>query len=242
MSDIQNGLWEYETFLTQLRAVGRERYHDRHPFHCQMNQGLLTPAAIRGWVANRFHYQRHIPIKDAAILSNCPLPEVRRLWIRRLRDHDGAVEGEGGIEAWLHLSEAVGLTRGEVLDERHVLPGVRFAVEAYVHLARTAPWPVAIASSLTEWFAPDLMAERVAAFRQHYTWVPCWGLEYFESRLTQARRDSAQGLTLTLTHCDTPALQRAAVAALARKCDILWALLDAVARAYPTTIAEPHHA
>jgi pyrroloquinoline-quinone synthase len=235
-------LWNREQFLAELRAVGSAAYHDKHPFHTAMNAGRLTTAQVRGWVANRFHYQRHIPIKDAAILSNCPLPEVRRLWIHRISDHDGRADGEGGLEAWLRLSEAVGLTRGEVLDERHVLPGVRFAVEAYVHLARTAPWPVAVASSLTELFAPDLMAERVAAFRQHYTWVPGWGLEYFERRLTQARRDSERGLSLTLTHCDTPALQRAASAALARKCDILWALLDAVALAYPMTVPEPHHA
>lgn len=232
-------LWDRESFLARLRAVGRERYHDRHPFQRCMNEGLLTPTAIRGWVANRFHYQRHLPMKDAAILSNCPLPEVRCTWRQRLIDQDGATVGQGGIEAWLQLAEAVGLSRAETLDARHVVPGVRFAVGAYLTLARTSPWPVAVASSLTELFAPDLMAERSAAFRRYYTWVPGWGLEYFEARLTQARRDSEHGLSLTLTHCDTPALQRAAVAALSLKCDILWALLDAVALAYPTTGPEP---
>jgi pyrroloquinoline-quinone synthase len=242
-ADLPEGLWDRETFAARLRAVGGEHYHDRHPFHRRMNEGLLTPAAIRGWVANRFHYQRHLPMKDAAILSNCPVPEVRRAWRQRLVDQDGAADGaSGGLEAWLRLAEAVGLTRAETLDARHVVPGVRFAVEAYLTLARTSPWPVAVASSLTEWFAPDLMAERAAAFRRYYTWVPGWGLEYFEARLTQARRDSELGLSLTLAHCDTPGLQRAAVAALALKCDILWALLDAVALSYPTTLPEPRHA
>jgi pyrroloquinoline-quinone synthase len=225
-------LWDQARFVAELRAVGASAYHDKHPFQRAMNAGKLTPVQLRGWVANRFHYQRHIPIKDAAILSNCPLPEVRRLWIHRLTDHEGAAAGEGGIEAWLRLGEAVGLGREEMLDERQVRPGVRFAVEAYVALARGEPWPVAVAASLTELFAPDLMAERLCAFERHYPWVPAAGLGYFRARLSQARIDSEQGLRLTLDHCTTPALQRRAMAALARKCDILWAMLDAVTTAY----------
>jgi len=222
-------LWDRQTFEARLRQEGRERYHDRHPFHQRMHNGALTPAEIRRWVANRFHYQRHLPLKDAAILSGCPDLEVRRIWRQRLVDQDGTGPGSGGIEAWLRLAEAVGLSREETLEGRHVLPGVRFAVDAYLNLARAAPWPVAVASSLTELFAPDLMAERAAAFRKHYSWVPAWGLEYFEGRPSQARRDADQGLELTMVHCNSPSLQRAAVAALALKCDILWALLDAVA-------------
>jgi pyrroloquinoline-quinone synthase len=197
-----------------------------------MNAGQLTTAQLRGWVANRFHYQWHIPIKDATILSNCPLPEVRRLWSHRLTDHDGAADGQGGIEAWLRLGEAMGLSREEMLDERHVTPGVRFAVDAYVALARSEPWPVAVASSLTELFASDLMAERLRAFERHYPWIPASGLEYFRARLIQARVDADQALRLTLAHCTTSALQRRAVAALDRKCDILWAMLDATMLAY----------
>src|SRR3954467_7530043 len=157
-----------DQFHAALRAVGVARYHDKHPFHRYMNAGCLSADQLRGWVANRFYYQRSIPIKDAAILSNCPRREVRRVWIRRIHDHDGAPDGssEGGIEAWLRLADACGLRREEVLDERHVLPGVRFACDAYVTLARTEPWPVSIASSLTELFAPDLMSERLAAFER----------------------------------------------------------------------------
>lgn len=220
--------WDRATFTANLRAVGTRRYHHRHPFHLRMNEGSLTPHQLRSWAANRFYYQRSLPMKDAAILANCPVREVRRAWIHRIVDHDGGQEGEGGIEAWLRLAEAVGLRRAETLDERHVLPGVRFAVDAYVQLARARPWPVAVASSLTELFAPDLMRERLAAFERFYPWVPSWGLDYFRSRLTQARRDSDEGLELTLTYCDTPALQQEAVGALSLKCDILWAILDAL--------------
>ncbi|HEY7328570.1 MAG TPA: pyrroloquinoline-quinone synthase PqqC [Gemmataceae bacterium] len=226
------GAWDRSTFLERLRAVGRDRYHDKHPFHCRMNAGQLQPEPVRGWVANRFYYQRNIPIKDAAILSNCPLPEVRRVWVRRLIDHDGAEPGQGGIEAWLRLGEATGLTRDDLWNGRHLLPGVRFAVDAYVQFARSRPWPVAVASSLTELFAPDLMSERLAAFERDYTWVPSWGLDYFRARLSQARRDSEHALELTLTHCSTANLQHEAVASLQFKCDVLWTMLDALTQAY----------
>jgi pyrroloquinoline-quinone synthase len=231
-------LWDEPTFTARLRSVGETSYHDRHPFHRQMNEGLLAPSQIRCWVANRFHYQRHLPMKDAAIIANCPEPDVRRAWRQRLIDQDGSAPREGGIEAWLRLAEATGLTREETWDARHVVPGVRAAVGSYVELARARPWPVAVASSLTELFAPDLMATRAAAFRRHYTWIPAWGLQYFESRITLARKDSEYGLSTTLAYCDTPALQRAAVAALAEKCRILWTLLDAIAQACDPSVAE----
>ncbi len=223
--------WDRATFEAQLRDRGRT-YHDKHPFHRAMNEGLLTRAQIRGWVANRFHYQRNIPIKDAAILSNCPDHEVRRSWVRRILIHDGQGPGEGGIEAWLRLGKAVGLARQDLLDERLAVSGVRSAVESYVRLARDEPWPVAVASSLTELFAPDLMAERIRAFERYYPWVPDWGLDYFRGRLVQARVDSDEGLDLTLSRCSTRALQERAVAALEQKCRILWSMLDAIMAAY----------
>jgi pyrroloquinoline-quinone synthase len=228
-----SGLWDRDTFLANLRAVGNEKYHNKHPFHKYMNDGKLTPDQVRGWVANRFYYQRNIPIKDALVLSNCPIREVRRIWIHRITDHDGTQEnGGGGIETWLRLAEASGMTREEVLDDRHLLPGVRFAVDAYVNLVRVKPWPIAVASSLTELFAPDLMKDRIAAFEKYYTWVQPWGLDYFKSRVTQARVDSDQGLELTMTYCNTRELQEQAVAALSFKCDLLWSMLDAMLLAY----------
>jgi pyrroloquinoline-quinone synthase len=248
------GLWDRETFVEKLRAIGVRAYHDKHPFHVAMNEGQLLPDALRGWVANRFYYQRNIPIKDAAILANCPVREVRRAWIHRILDHDGTMarpmEGgvpatpggtdsrelappnEGGIEAWLRLGEACGISRDQLLDNRHLLPGVRFAVDAYVNFARTQPWPIAIASSLTELFAPDLMTARLAAFEKFYSWIDARGLDYFRRRVTQARRDSDEALAVTMEYCNTPKLQREAVLALEFKCDVLWSILDAIHHGY----------
>lgn len=214
--------------VARLREVGARAYHDKHPLHVAMNAGQLSPEAIRCWVANRFHYQRSIPQKDAAILANCPIREVRRIWLHRITDHDGDATNAGGIEAWLRLGEACGVSRDDMLDASRVLPGVRFAVEAYVTFARTQPWPIAVASSLTELFAPNLMAQRLAAFEKHYPWVESSGLEYFRQRLTLAAVDSQQALRLTLDHCLTAEAQDAAVAALDFKCDVLWTLLDAI--------------
>jgi pyrroloquinoline-quinone synthase len=228
---------ETESFVAALRAQSR-RYHDQHPFSRRMNEGSLSRGQIQGWVANRFYYQEAIPRKDAAILANCPEREVRRRWVRRILDHDGTADGEGGIEAggieaWLRLGDAVGLTREEVEDERHVVPGVRFAVDAYVTFARTRPWVEAVASSLTELFAPDLMADRLAAFERHYPWIDPGGLAYFRARLTQAPRDSEHALQVVTERCRTPDQRAAAVAALSFKCDVLWSMLDAIDRAYP---------
>ncbi len=223
---------ESESFVAALRAQSH-RYHDRHPFHRKMNEGGLSRSQLRGWAANRFYYQKSLPHKDAAILANCPRREVRRRWIQRVIDHDGTTEGEGGIEAWLRLGEAMGLGREEMLDERHVVPGVRFAVDAYVTFARTRPWTEAVASSLTELFAPDLMSERLAAFEHHYPWIDGQGLAYFRTRLTQAPRDGEHALRVVTEYCRSADEQAAALAALSFKCDVLWSVLDAIERACP---------
>jgi pyrroloquinoline-quinone synthase len=222
---------ETDGLVAALRAQSR-RYHDQHPFHIKMNDGRLNRRQIQGWVANRFYYQENIPRKDAAILANCPELEVRRRWIRRIVDHDGTASGEGGIEAWLHLGEAVGLSREEVQDGRHLVPGVRFAVDAYVTFARTRPWVEAVASSLTELFAPDLMAERLAAFERYYPWIDRSGLAYFRARLEQAPRDSQHALEVVTEHCRSAEDQERAVAALSFKCEVLWSVMDAIDRAY----------
>ena len=220
-----------DSFVSALQAHS-QRYHDSHPFHRAMNAGTLNRAQIQGWVANRYCYQEAIPRKDAAILSNCPDREVRRRWIRRITDHDGAGNEAGGIEAWLRLGDAVGLGRAAVASQQQVVPGVRFAVDAYVTFARTRPWVEAVASSLTELFAPDLMAERLAAFERYYPWIDPAGLAYFRSRLTQAPRDSEHALEVVTEYCRTPEQQAAAVAALSFKCDVLWAIMDAIDGAY----------
>jgi pyrroloquinoline-quinone synthase len=215
-------------FTANLRKIGELSYHHQHPFHVLMNSGQLGRKAIQLWVANRFYYQTNIPIKDAAIVSNCPFREVRRLWLHRIIDHDGTRGDEGGIGAWMRLGEACGVAQKALIGHDHVVPGVRFAVDAYVNFARSQPWPVAVASSLTELFAPDLMAKRLEAFKQFYPWVEASGLEYFSRRLIQAPRDSGEALKLTLEHCNTLKLQQAALSALQFKCDLLWAMLDAI--------------
>ena len=223
-----------EEFEARLRGMERF-YHIHHPFHIAMNEGGLDSEAVRGWVANRFYYQIQIPRKDAAILSNCPDRKVRRLWIRRILDHDGEAEDgdeSGGIEAWLRLGESVGLTREEILDQRHVLPGVRFAVDAYVRFAQTAPWQEAAASSLTELFAPTIHQKRLDNWPTLYPWIDEAGYDYFRRRLGEARRDVEHGLQLTLDGFDTRALQDRAVEVLQFKLDILWTMLDAMWMAY----------
>ncbi|AGU50210.1 coenzyme PQQ synthesis protein C PqqC [Variovorax paradoxus B4] len=227
--------WNREEFEAKLRERGRS-YHIHHPFNVMLNSGRATPEQIRGWVANRFYYQIAIPIKDAAVLSNCPDQQVRRGWVQRILDHDGfelgGIKDEGGVEAWLRLAEAVGLTREEVRDLRHVVPAVRFAVDAYVNFARRAPWQEAVCSSLTELFAPEIHKQRLATWPQHYAWIESAGLDYFRNRVSQARRDVEQGLAITLDHFDTRALQERALEILQFKLDILWAMNDAMATRY----------
>jgi pyrroloquinoline-quinone synthase len=227
-----------EAFVAALHAQAT-RYHHVHPFHLAMHAGRLTRAQLQTWVANRYYYQQSIPVKDAAILSNCPDAAIRRRWLVRLLDQDGTAEREGGLEAWLRLAEAVGLRREEVLSEQHVVPGVRFASDAYVTFARTRPWIEAVAASLTELFAPSLMRERIAAFERYYPWIAPDGLGYFTSRLTQAPRDATQALDLVTQYCVTAEQQARALAALVFKTDVLWSLLDAIAQACGL---EPSHA
>jgi pyrroloquinoline-quinone synthase len=227
--------WSREDFEQRLRERGRA-YHIHHPFNRMLNEGRATPEQVRGWVANRFCYQLAIPLKDAAILSNCPDREVRRGWVQRILDHDGFevgdVRDEGGIEAWLRLADAVGLPRDEVLDQRHVAPAVRFAVDAYVNFARRAPWQEAVCSSLTELFASEIHKQRLASWPAHYPWIAAEGLVYFRDRVGRARRDVEQGLAITLAHFTTRPLQRRALEVLQFKLDILWAMNDAMAQKY----------
>ncbi len=220
-----------EDFEARLRAMERY-YHIHHPFHVAMNEGGLDREAVRGWVANRFYYQIKIPMKDAAILSNCPDRDVRRQWIQRILDHDGREGDEGGIEAWLRLGEAVGLKREELTDLQRVLPGVRFAVDAYVRFAQTAPWQEAAASSLTELFAPTIHQQRLSNWPTLYPWIDARGYDYFRRRLGEARRDVEHGLTLTLDTFTTRAQQNRVVEILRFKLDILWSMLDAMWMAY----------
>jgi pyrroloquinoline-quinone synthase len=223
-----------DAFVERLRAEGRQRYHDVHPFHVAMHSGQLSKDQIRGWVLNRYYYQTRVPIKDAIILSKSDDPSFRRLWIHRLVDHDGAAPGEGGLALWLKLASGVGLDPNEVAGLSRVLPGVRFACDAYVQLVRERTLVEAVASSLTEFFAPDIMATRLAAWQAHYPWIDPGVQEYFRTRVVRARGDSQEAIEYVLAHATTRDVQEKCVAAFVTKCDILWALLDAVAAAYPS--------
>jgi len=219
--------WSADELVERLRAQGT-RYHNLHPFHVRMDAGELTREELRRWAANRFYYQVCIPLKDAAIMSNCPEVEVRREWISRIIDHDGTEAGSGGIESWLRLGEALGVSREELLSERHVLPAVRFAVDAYVNFARQKPWIEAVASSLTELFGPSAIKVRLAALEQHYPWIDPAGLQYFRDRLVLAPRDAEYALRLVVERCVTREQQERAVAALTFKTEVLWAQLEAI--------------
>jgi pyrroloquinoline-quinone synthase len=214
----------------RLRAVGDARYHDKHPFHRRLVAGTLTADQVRSWVANRYYYQKAIPVKDAFVLASLPTREYRRTWIKRITDHDGSAEaGGGGTESWLALARAVGLSDEETVSERGVAPGTRFAVDAYVNFARTRPWLEAVASSLTELFGPPVMARRVEAILANYPWVDPEGLAYFRRRIVLAPEDSAVALSWVLEHARTPEQQDRCVDAVRFKCDVLWSLLDATA-------------
>jgi pyrroloquinoline-quinone synthase len=221
-----------EEFVEWLRREGEHRYHDHHRYHALMHEGALTRVQLQQWVLNRYYYQTRIPIKDAIILSKSEDPDFRRMWIRRIRDHDGDEPGQGGLELWLRLAEGVGLDREEVASCRSVLPGVRFACDGYVELVRERTLLEAVASSLTEFFAPDLMSRRVLAWEQHYPWVSPEMLAYFRSRVPRARRDSEEAIDFVVRHASTRDMQERCVAALIRKTEILWHLLDTVYAAY----------
>ncbi len=221
-----------EEFAEWLRREGEGRYHDRHHYHVLMHEGKLTREQLQQWVLNRYYYQTRIPVKDAIIVSKSEDPAFRRMWIRRIHEHDGDAEGEGGLALWLRLAVGVGLDREEVASCRSVLPGVRFACDAYVELVRSRSLLEAVASSLTEFFAPDIMTRRVLAWEKHYPWVSPEMLAYFRGRVTRARRDSAEAIEFVAQHATTYELQERCVAALIRKTEILWQLLDCVYAAY----------
>ncbi len=219
-------------FEQRLRQIGTERYHNKHPFHRLLHEGKLNKGQVQAWVLNRYYYQFSIPLKDAALMSRAEDPAFRREWVRRILDHDGTAEGEGGIERWLILAEGVGLDRDYVQSLNGILPATRFAVDAYVRFVREHSLTEAVASSLTELFAPDLHKARIAALLENYDFANERTLVYFKTRLTQAPRDVQFGLAYVLGEARTREQQEASLAALRFKTDVLWAQLDALHHAY----------
>ncbi len=226
-----NQAWSREEFEAKLRGM-EKYYHIKHPIHTMMNAGELTKEQLQGWVLNRFYYQVMIPIKDANIMANCPDRETRAKWVQRILDHDGHPDDPGGIEAWIQLGIAVGLTREDVTSLKHVLPGVKFAVDAYVNFARRAEWHEAASSSLTELFAPKIHQQRLDNWPEMYPWVEEEGYTYFRKRLTEARRDVQHGLELTLDWYQTRQQQERMLEILQFKLDVLWSMADAMYMAY----------
>ncbi|MEM9628887.1 MAG: pyrroloquinoline-quinone synthase PqqC [Pseudomonadota bacterium] len=221
-----------EDFEARLRQIGAERYHDLHPFHDRLHSGQCSPDQVRAWVINRYYYQHSIPMKDAAFMSRVEDPALRRAWRSRIEDHDGTSENEGGIKRWLRLAEAVGLDPDYVASREGVLPATRFAVDAYVRFVRDKTLLEAVASSLTELFAPKIHANRIQGLLKNYDFANDSSLAYFSNRLKEAPKDVAFGLVWVLDHADTAEKQEAAAQALIFKTDVLWSQLDALSSAY----------
>lgn len=221
-----------ETLETRLRAIGSERYHDKHPFHHKLHSGACSPDQVRAWVINRWAYQAAIPMKDAAFMSRCADPDMRRAWRSRIEDHDGGIDEGGGIRRWLKLAEAVGLDPDYVASGRGVLPATQFAVDAYVRYVRNMPLLQAVASSLTELFAPKIHEQRIEGMLAHYDFANPVSMSYFRHRLSEAPRDVQYGLAWVLDHANTPEQEDMACDALRFKTDVLWAQLDALWGAY----------
>jgi pyrroloquinoline-quinone synthase len=220
-------------FEERLRREGLQRYHHEHPFHVLMHQGQLTTHQLQQWVLNRYYYQTRIPIKDALILSKSEDPEFRRMWARRLHDHDGDQQAGGGLDLWRRLAHAVGISDRTLQETPSaILPGVRYACDAYVSLVREATLVEAVAASLTELFAPTLLATRIAAWERHYPWVDPDGLAYFRARLSQASHDSQEALGFVTAQAVSVEEQDRCIAALVRKTEILWHILDCLYAAY----------
>jgi pyrroloquinoline-quinone synthase len=221
-----------DEFERRLRQIGEERYHSKHPFHKLLHEGKLTQGQVQAWVLNRFYYQRSIPLKDASLMSRAEDPEFRREWIHRIIDHDGTEAGNGGIDRWLMLAEGVGLDRDYVQSMVGILPATKFAVDAYVRFVRDKTLLEAVASSLTELFAPELHKTRIDALLKNYAFANDTTLAYFRKRLDQAPRDVMFGLSYVMREARTRDQQEAALAALRFKTDVLWAQLDALHHAY----------
>ncbi|MBO0741851.1 MAG: pyrroloquinoline-quinone synthase PqqC [Hyphomicrobiaceae bacterium] len=217
-----------------IRAVGAERYHDKHPFHHLLHGGKLSKGQVQAWALNRFCYQSAVPRKDAALVSRAFDRELRREWIHRILDHDGSGQEDGGIERWLVLTDALGLDRAYVVSMEGALPATRFAVEAYVSFVRERTLLEAVASSLTELFAPSIHRERIVGMLENYDFIGERAMQYFRRRLDQANRDADFALAFVKAHATTLATQAAVVAAVRFKCNVLWAQLDALHHAYVT--------
>jgi pyrroloquinoline-quinone synthase len=221
-----------EDLEQRLREIGATRYHNLHPFHGLLHGGKLNKGQVQAWALNRYYYQSTIPIKDAVVISRFRDRATRIAWRHRIEDHDGNVGSEGGIERWLNLTEGLGLDSAYVESAEGILPATRFAVDAYVHFVRDRTPLEAIASSLTELFAPNLHEERISGMLSHYDFVNPDIMSYFRRRLEQAPRDANFALDYVKRHATTRAEREVVCNALIFKTNVLWVQLDALYHAY----------
>lgn len=221
-----------EQLEAQLRHIGATRYHNLHPFHGLLHGGKLNKGQVQAWALNRYYYQSSIPIKDAVVISRFRDRGTRIEWRHRIEDHDGALDSEGGIERWLQLTKGLGLDTAYVESTEGILPATRFAVDAYVHFVRDRTPLEAIASSLTELFAPQLHEERISGMLEHYDFINPGVMNYFKRRLEQAPRDANFALEYVKANARTPEERRLVCNALIFKTNVLWVQLDALHHAY----------
>lgn len=221
-----------EQLEARLRAVGAERYHRLHPFHRLLHSGRCTRGQVQAWALNRYYYQASIPLKDGSLIGRCEDPVLRRAWRKRLEDHDGDETRPGGIERWLRLTDGLGLDRAEVTATRLLLPGTRFAVDAYVRFVRERSLLEAVASCLTEMFSPQIITERMSGMLANYDYITAETLSYFDQRPPQAQRDADFALDWVKHHARTAEQQQQVVDTLIFKCDVLWSMMDALHHAY----------
>jgi pyrroloquinoline-quinone synthase len=222
---------EKQEFLRLLQGKLEEKYQDKHPLMLMLYSGKLTPKQLRAWIINRFYLQKNVPLKDAAILSNCPETEVRRLWIGRILKREGLGGSIGDVEGWIAFAESAGLARDDILRAR-CLPGVRFAIDGYVNFARKADWTEGVAASLIEYFAKGELIKRIEAFKRHYPWIEPEGYRFFMSRLGQLDEANETTLRIVLRYCNTREMQLRAIDAAVSMADVYWSLHDAIYVAY----------
>ncbi|PPR27472.1 MAG: Pyrroloquinoline-quinone synthase [Alphaproteobacteria bacterium MarineAlpha9_Bin4] len=221
-----------DQFITALTDLGKVRYHSLHPFHKLLHNGELSFEQVQAWALNRFYYQWSIPRKDLTLMARINDVNLRLEWRSRVIDHEGDIDGSGGIKRYLQLCETLKLDLSYVKSCEGILPGTRFAVDAYVNFVQEKSLLEGIASSLTEIYAPAIHQERISGLSKHYDWANDYALAYFKKRINQARRDVEFGREWVIDNALTRSDQEAVLNAVKFKTEVLWAQLDALYYAY----------
>ncbi len=226
------GLMVNAEYLTKYVKRSLEpRYFLNHPFMKLFYAGRLTNEQIRAWIVNRFYYQKQMPLKDSIILANCTDTAARKLWLQRLMKREGVGGYRGDVEGWAMLAEAAGISR-KTLENTEVLPGVRFAVDAYLNFVKTVSWVEGVAASLPELLAVNELPKRIEALRRHYGWIGREGVEFFIERLSYIKEDIELVLELLTTHIRNNIMLKKCFEAARYNCNVHWSMLDAIYMEY----------